>query len=80
MEYQQILQKYQVILATQYSIPGIVFGFMLYRAFEEFSFPIFLNSLFWAALSAILFWVLLNKIKKMVEEKLTIIQKEIEKL
>jgi hypothetical protein len=48
MEYQQILQKYQVILATQYSIPGIIFSFMLYKAFEEFSFLVFLNSLFWA--------------------------------
>lgn len=78
MSYQQILQKYQVILATQYSIPGIIFGYALSKTLENMNL-IFIN-IIWGLVLTIPIWFMTNILRQRIENELESIKTEVSKL
>ncbi len=73
MDYQKVLQKYQVILATQYSVVGILIGYFLSKSFE-------LTNIFWSAVIAIPLWFIFNGVRQRIENELETLKLQVDKL
>lgn len=78
MDYQRTLQKYQVTLATQYSVPGLIFGYLLSGTLSNLS--LLPTNILWGVLLTIPTWIIMNGLKQRIENELVEIKKQVEKL
>ncbi|NCN39078.1 MAG: hypothetical protein COY38_01655 [Candidatus Aenigmarchaeota archaeon CG_4_10_14_0_8_um_filter_37_24] len=80
MEYQKIMQKYQVILTGLYGIPGVVFGFVLSQNLGFMNLQTLLGGLMMGSIAAFSLWIIFNQLEENIEKEILSLKKKVDSL